>query len=137
MSAVPPDESDESARWFAEAVEELVIAEVLAADERVAVRAACFHAHLAAEKALKSLLIRRGVPLRRIHDLDALHRLLPVDDQALFDSAHLDALNPWTMEGRYPADLGDAAEAQIVVLVSFAANVIGPVRAIVIGPGPA
>jgi HEPN domain-containing protein len=39
-------------------------------------RLACFHAHLAAEKALKALIVV-GVRFPRIHDLVALGRLTP------------------------------------------------------------
>jgi HEPN domain-containing protein len=50
--------------------------------------------HLAAEKALKSLLIQLGIEVPRIHDLVGLHRLLPETDQGRFVAADLEALNP-------------------------------------------
>jgi HEPN domain-containing protein len=78
-------EHDIASRWRREASEELRAAEVVAAHDEVPDRVAGFHAHLAAEKALKSLLIDRGVEVPRIHDLIGLHRLLPEMDQARFD----------------------------------------------------
>lgn len=57
MSDPSPDEVFEARRWLGEAEEELVVVDVLLADKRSPVRAACFHAHLAAEKALKALVI--------------------------------------------------------------------------------
>lgn len=104
-------EGDVASRWRRESSEELRAAEVVAAHDEVPDRVAGFHAHLAAEKALKSLLIVRGVEVPRIHDLIGLHRLLPEIDQARFDPTDLELLNPWTIEGRYPADLPDVDDA--------------------------
>lgn len=72
-----------------------------------------FHAHLAAEKALKAVPIRLDVEVPRIHDLVGVHRLLPESEQARFDESDLEALNPWTIEGRYPADLPDSDRSVI------------------------
>ncbi len=101
----PPPEGDLSSRWVREAAEELRAAEVVAAHDELPDRVAGFHAHLAAEKALKALLIGFGVEVPRIHDLVGLHRLLPEPAQARFDEGDLEVLNPWTIEGRYPANL--------------------------------
>lgn len=60
MSDQPP-EHDEADRWWCEAGEELRAAEVIAGHSELPDRVAGCHAHLAAERALKSLLIRRGV----------------------------------------------------------------------------
>jgi hypothetical protein len=54
-------EGDIASRWRREAREELRAAEVVAAHDEVLDRVAGFHARLAAERALKSMLIDRGV----------------------------------------------------------------------------
>lgn len=90
MSDRPPEE-DPASRWRREAREELRAAEVVAAHGEVPDRVAGFHAHLAAEKALKSLLIELGIEMPRIHDLVGLHRLLPETDQGRFDGRSRDA----------------------------------------------
>lgn len=107
MSEPGPDVGSEISRWRREASEELRTAEVVADHDDLPARVAGFHAHLAAEKAIKSLLLRRFVTMPRMHDLLALQRLLPLDDQARFDGDDLELLNPWTTEGRYPADIAD------------------------------
>jgi HEPN domain-containing protein len=107
-----------------EADEELRVAISLHRDESLPARAACFHAHLAAEKALKGLLIERSIVLPRVHDLLALHAMLAIDDQQLFTAADLDALNPWTLEGRYPSDMADAAAARVGGLLDAASRVV-------------
>lgn len=114
MSARRP-ELEEADRWQREAREDLPTAEVIAAHDELPDRAAGFHAHLAAEKALKALLIRRRMPAPRIHDLIELRAMLRSEDADAFDSPALELLNPWTIEGRYPADLPDDAALDEVI----------------------
>jgi len=90
----PEPDVDVATRWLREAVEELRAAEVVAAHEELPDRVAGFHAHLAAEKALKAELIRLDVEVPRIHDLIGLHRLLPESEQGRFDESDLEALKP-------------------------------------------
>jgi HEPN domain-containing protein len=134
MSETPPEPADEARRWLGEAHEELTVAEVLSADVRLPARAACFHAHLAAEKALKALLLKRKVTLKRSHDLALLAGMLDADDMALFAVDDLAALNPWTIVGRYPADLADSASAEVKELVAAARRVVAASAALV-APG--
>jgi HEPN domain-containing protein len=124
MSATPPEPADEARRWLGEAREELTVAEVLAGNEQLPARAACFHAHLAAEQALKALLLRRKVTLKRSHDLALLAGMLDANDVALFGVDDLADLNPWTIEGRYPADLADSASSGVKDLVVAACRVV-------------
>jgi len=105
MSDPSPDDIAESARWLGEAAEELRAAERLSGDEDIPARIPCFHAHLAAEKAIKALMIRRGIVVPRIHDLGRLADTLPPDDRSALADADLELLTPWTIDGRYPADL--------------------------------
>lgn len=115
-----PAELAEAARWEREADEELRAGQVIAAHDEIPGRVACFHAHLAAEKALKALLIRRDVVVRRIHDLVELHRLLPADDGQAISVEDLAMLNPWTIDGRYPSDVGEAPAAEIAGAIEAA-----------------
>lgn len=134
MTETPPDPADEARRWLGEAHEELTVAQVLAADDRLPARAACFHAHLAAEKALKALLILREVKLKFSHDLALLVGMLEAEDAALFSIDDLAALNPWTIEGRYPADLGDSASSEVIDLVAAASRVVSAANSPVEAP---
>lgn len=65
MSDPSPEDLVEAARWIREAKEELAVAARIASEPNLPGRIACFHSHLAAEKAIKSLQIRRGVPVRK------------------------------------------------------------------------
>lgn len=111
----PRPELEEADRWQREAHEDLRTAEVIAAHDELPDRAAGFHAHLAAEKAIKALLIRRRIPPPRIHDLIELRAMLASEDADSVDLPALELLNPWTIEGRYPADLPDDAALDEVI----------------------
>lgn len=119
-----PADQTEADRWEREASEELRAARVIAEHDEIPDRVAGFHAHLAAEKAMKALLIRRGVVLRRIHDLVELQRLLPNADGDAFDLDDLELLNPWTIDGRYPADPGDGALDEAGLAVAAAGRIV-------------
>lgn len=114
----------EADRWQREAEEELKASEVIGTHDEVPDRIAGFHAHLAAEKALKGLLIRRGVILRRVHDLLELRRLLPETDASAFQVDDLDLLNPWSIDGRYPADIEDVAPDELSAVIDAAQRVV-------------
>lgn len=120
----PSPDVDPATRWLREAAEELRAAEVVAAHDELPDRVAGFHAHLAAEKALKAVLIQLGVEVPRIHDLIGLHRLLPEPDQGRFDEGDLEVLNPWTIEGRYPADLPDSDRSMIEETLTAARRIL-------------
>jgi HEPN domain-containing protein len=128
MSEPSPEELAEADRWLREAGEELAVAERIASDEELPGRAACFHAHLAAEKALKSLQIRRGVVVRKVHNLAALADELPQGDQQRFDDADLDMVNPWTIDGRYPADHEEVDPETVRRVLDAAIRIIAEVR---------
>ena len=130
MSDPSPDEVAEARRWLGEAEEELVVVEVLLADKRSPVRAACFHAHLAAEKALKALVIFRAVPLPKSHDLARLLQLLPPADASQLVRSDLVRLSPWTIEGRYPADLTEPSDDEVRSLAAASQQVVETARSL-------
>ncbi len=110
--------------WMQQADDELVAARHLASDFEVPDRIAAFHAHLAAEKALKAVTILRAVPVRKVHGLATLAILLPPEDIAGMDRADFDLLEPWNIEGRYPADLPEGEPPEAGALVQAAERVV-------------
>lgn len=77
-------------------------ARVLAASDHVTDAVVGFHAQQAAEKALKAVLVMRGVEYRRSHDLSYLGELLESSGLALGDDlAGLDELTPFAVQLRY------------------------------------
>lgn len=56
MSGPSPEELAEADGWLREAKEEFAVAAHVHSDSQLPSRVVCFHAHLAAEKALKSII---------------------------------------------------------------------------------
>ncbi len=90
---------EEVLEWLRAAEDDLVDAEVLLRAGRYA--AAAFHAHQAAEKALKAAIIalRRELP-PRIHNLVRLAEILGIDDPEILEAVR--RLNPHYRVSRYP-----------------------------------
>ena len=90
---------EEALEWLRAAEDDLEDAKVLLRAGRYA--GAAFHAHQAAEKALKAVIIaaRRELP-PRIHNLLELARILGVRDEKLLEA--LRRLNPHYRVARYP-----------------------------------
>lgn len=63
----------------------------------------CYHAHQAAEKALKAALLRVGFNVPRTHDLAILAETLARDELSLLVE-ELASLSRWIRFARYPSD---------------------------------
>ena len=78
--------------------------------------ASAFHAHQAAEKFLKALLVRHQIPFRKTHDIQQLPQLASRTDLSIKEElASAATLTPFGVEFRYPgeeiADIETAKEA--------------------------
>ena len=118
-----PDASVAAARWLDGAAEDLEAARVLLGAGQ-SPRIACFHAHLAAEKALKALIITVGHRPPRIHNLLELSGQLSERLEARFDAAALALLNPWATRGRYTDEQGDATSEEAERLIECASQAV-------------
>ena len=101
------DQSADAQRWIGEAHEDLDADKRLVADGPA--RVACFLSHLAVEKPIKAVLLSTNTPFRKVHDLFQLRSLLEP------------ALNPWSIQGRYPGDLSEATDVMASDLMALAA----------------
>lgn len=135
MSDLPDNNRDEARRWLDQAREDLAAAKVLAEHEELPARGACFHAHLAAEKALKAGLIAAGVPFKKVHDLAEIRGLLPPGRADAVDVADLELLNPWVIDGRYPGDVPEATSADAAACIAAAARVVDVIQRLLGEPG--
>ncbi len=116
--------------WLRAAEDDLEDARVLLAARRYA--GAAFHAHQAAEKALKAAIIalRREKP-PRIHNLVELARILGVRDDEILEAVR--RLNPHYRVARYPdaangVPMDVYSERIASELVSLAERVVGWVK---------
>lgn len=134
MSDLPDSNEAEARRWLDQAAEDLAAARVLAEHDDLPARAACFHAHLAAEKALKACLIAAGVAFKKVHDLGEILALLPSEVAGDLDPGDLALLNPWVIDGRYPGDVPDATALDAAACIAAAGRVLGVCRTAAEGP---
>ena len=67
----------------------------------------CFHAQQCAEKYLKALLVWKGIPFPKTHDLSSLIAFLPKDLQNLLTGEEQELLTEYATVTRYPGGYED------------------------------
>ena len=112
-------------RWLEYATNDLHAASIMLLREDVAPRIACFLAQQSAEKALKSILILKGLDVIKTHDLDAISERLPKIDYLKFEFLDLSWLTEWSVSSRYPGDWSEALDEDAEKAVAIATEVIG------------
>ena len=115
-------------RWLRYAGEDMLVAKEHAGGRPDAIaRQACFHAQLAAEKAIKAGLVYLSREVPHHHDLDGLLQRLPrswiVGQEVKASALSLATLTAWAVRARYPDDLPDADEADAREAVEIATRV--------------
>ena len=85
----------------------------------------CFDAQQAAEKAIKALLIHRGVEFPYVHDLVALLTFLEKSGQEFPDSIrNAGKLTRYAVAARYPGVLGPVTQEEYIEAVAVAERVV-------------
>ncbi len=121
---------EEAREWLRAAEDDLLDAQILLRNGRYA--AAAFHAHQAAEKALKAAIVevRRVLP-PKIHNLIRLASILGTEDPEILDI--LRRLNPHYRVARYP-DAANGIPSEVysesisAELVEYAERVVAWVK---------
>ena len=67
----------------------------------------CFHAQQCAEKYLKALMVWKGIPFPKTHDLSSLIAFLPKDLQNLLTEEEQELLTEYATVTRYPGGYED------------------------------
>ena len=98
-----PPEPGSAADWLNHAQSDLSIAKSKK-NNRVMYAHLCFHAQQAAEKALKAVLVIKGVSFGRSHDLAYLLALLPDSCSIPPALLQLPLLNKYAVQYRYPGE---------------------------------
>lgn len=101
-----PDGSDEpgtAGSWLRYARSDLALASS-PAPEGVLLETLCFHAQQAAEKAIKAVLIDRGIAAPRIHSIERLIQLVPADIGRAESLKAAGELTVYATTLRYPSD---------------------------------
>src|SRR3990172_5779573 len=99
--------------WLRHAESDLLLARLAADNENILTAQICFHAQQTVEKALKGLLVHKGLRFPPVHDIEQLltiareaHIELPAWSEALLD------LTPYAVETRYPGYWDEISPAE-------------------------
>ena len=119
----PPRESPED--WLRHARSDLEYARVGPTRETILPEQVCFHAQQAAEKALKAMLLARGVIFPFTHDIEELLEIARGSDIATPDGiAAAAALTPFAVETRYPGWSEEVTKEEMERAVRLAEAVV-------------
>jgi HEPN domain-containing protein len=89
--------------WLNHAKSDLRLAQIASKDEFVRKEQACFHAQQAAEKAIKAVLLSRGLEFPLVHDIDELLEIAENSGIVLPENVReAGLLTPYAEESRYP-----------------------------------
>lgn len=111
------------ADWLRYAYSDLELARVRR-PSKVLLEGLCFHAQQAAEKALKAVLIAKGVPPPKTHNIRTLLDLLPqgiIVPQDVQDAA---GLTDYAVMSRYPGDFESIGEKEYKEAIQLAESVM-------------
>jgi len=111
------------ADWLRYAHSDLQLARVRRPD-KVLLEGLCFHAQQAAEKALKAVLIAKGVPPPKTHNIRTLLDLLPQDVIPPQEVESAASLTDYAVTSRYPGDFESVDEQEYKETVRLAETVV-------------
>jgi len=119
----PPPESPQA--WLQRARSDLALGRAALNVPDVFPEDACFHAQQCAEKALKALLIQRGIEFPRTHVLETLLDLLTAAGVGVppqVDEAFV--LTQYAVETRYPGEWEPVSQEEARQALDMAADVL-------------
>lgn len=88
----------------------------------------CFHAQQCVEKHIKALLVFRGTPFPKTHEIAVLRTLLPLKLRPKLDKTMQKALTSYATELRYPGSGPDVPLSEARKAVAIARRVRKEVR---------
>jgi len=125
----PPGSPDE---WLNHAMSDLILARIGSDSAEVLPEQICFHTQQAAEKALKAVLLRKGIEFPLIHDLEELLEIARQGKIQLPEWAeNIATLTPYAVETRYPGHWEDFVEADVIEALELAKRIVDWAKAIV------
>ncbi len=110
--------------WLVHAESDLNLARIAQAQKDVLPEQACFHAQQAAEKALKAVLLFRGIEFPLVHDIEELLELAKQNGLALAQEvSDAGMLTPYAVEARYPGRLEEVTPSDVSEAIRIAEKV--------------
>lgn len=126
----PHDASSVVHRWLSYADDDLLVAKHLSSGGFVSYRNAAYHAQQSAEKALKGLMVSKGVVFPYTHNILALLELS--GDKGLIDAARgtAESLTAYAVLNRYPDEQEDVTQEEAASAVAAAELILMRVKQI-------
>ena len=120
--AEAPHPAGSPEHWLLHARCDLRAGIVLRADSWVLSEHACFHFQQAAEKALKGVLVARGLDFPRTHDVRQLLAMLITSGMRVpREVQRAEVLTPYAVQTRYPEDSPDIPDHELEAAQAAAA----------------
>jgi len=111
--------------WLSHAKSDLRLAHLAAMDELVRREQTCFHAQQAAEKAIKAVLVSRGIEFPLTHDIEELLEIADTTGMTLpKEIQEAGLLTPYAVEFRYPGSWIEISEADLQEAVQAAEHAV-------------
>ncbi len=111
--------------WMSHAESDFRMAQLAVGDTYIRREQVCFHAQQAAEKAIKAVLLSRGIDFPLTHDLE---ELLEIAESGFIeipdDVQEAGLLTPYAVETRYPGCWFDVTEADVTEAMRVAKLII-------------
>lgn len=98
--------------WIRKAEEDYSVVTGLLRRKRLPANVICFHCQQTAEKLLKALLQRKGIRFGRVHDLEALFRLLGKSGSWELLKDDMKLLSDYAVKYRYPGQDATSRQAR-------------------------
>jgi HEPN domain-containing protein len=89
----------------------------------------CFHVQQCAEKYIKALLVWKGIPFPKTHNLSLLVTLLPPETPVLLFPEEQELLTDYAVVTRYPGDTEEPSFSEAAKAVKLARRVRKDIRA--------
>ena len=124
--------ADEPAKWLEDAQADLAIARI-PLPRGAKYEQLCFHAQQAAEKAMKAVLLKRGVDFPFTHNLQALIDLLPEGLLRPLNLVYAVDLNPYAVTTRYPPGAEPVSAQEYRRALKIAESVVAWAESVIAG----
>jgi len=122
--------------WIAHAESDLRMARLGASDSAVLREQVCFHAQQAAEKALKAVLLSRGIEFPYTHDIKGLLRIAEMNGVMIPPAIQQAVvLTPYAVETRYPGGWMDITESDVQEALQKAEQTISWAKKLITSEG--
>ena len=100
------------ADWVRHAYSDLALSRAKELSDNILLEELCFHAQQSAEKSLKGLLVAKGIPFPKTHNIRTLLDLLPEDITVPSEVEEAAILTDYAVMSRYPGTLEPVDEKE-------------------------